>query len=1273
MHLSNWQGFSFGKLSTPVDMGAVTGAAEKAPLAKTKSESETPLANINGLPPTKEPSTPEQSSADSTEIQTDDDETQNPRNDLSMSIGELKKTQTDEGPHPETQNTQSDDGPNTEQLSTESTVIQTDDNETQDTRMDDDPNHRTQNTPIGLGYLSAQANPDAEEPPVVAGVIAGKPAWILLDSGCSTYILDTEFMASAGVSCRTTPPIPVELAVRNASQTHLRTKTDELSMSIGELQIKKAFYPLPLPRYDAIVGMPFIKEFDVSFPTGKPVAKIGKTEIPLVVEEDDKPCQISLITRSRLKAMVRRNECEEIYIASTRILEDEKPQSTEMPDWIRDEFGNVFLEGLPPGMPPERRVQHQITLHDPHLPPPFRSIFRLSQAELQEMRKQLQTLLRDGKISPSVSPYGAPVLFTKKKGGGLRMCIDYRALNSQTIKNRYALPRIDDLVDQLHGAKIFTKIDLTSGYWQIAIAPEDRHKTAFRTRYGHYEFNVMPFGLTNAPASFQSLMNDIFRDMLDECVVIYLDDILIYSKTVEEHKEHVRRVLKRLQEHQLFAKASKCSFFVDTIEYLGFIVGPDGVKPNPDLISALERFPRPHTLKELQSFLGLANYYRKFVDSFSKIAAPLTNAMQNTSNSRPVIWNPGMEEAFEHLKVALATAPCLHLPDPEGEFEVTTDASENASAVGAVLTQNGHPVAFESRKLDKHQVNYPVHDKEMYAIMYALEKWRPFLLGNHFKVFTDHRSLVHFKSQPNLNQRQLRWMEKAADYDCEILYKPGKENVVADALSRITINALSPAPNKSITSAIIKAYRREPFKSLITGVERKDGTSTRYTIKEKLLYYRTDEYEHWRLCLPDIPYRQQVIHDNHDLAIAGHPGFVQTYSKIARLYYWPNMSQDIRKHTRECDACQRTKASTRPPAGELQPLPIPERPWKSIGMDFVGPLPKSKDGKDMVLVVVDRFTKMAHFVPTTCEVTSKKVAELFLQNVFRYHGLPESIVSDRDPRFTAKFWQALNEALGIKLLMSTAAHPQTDGQAEATVKIIQKLIRPFTFQEQDWEILLPSLEFAYNDTQQSSTGQTPFYLNYGHHPVGTYRHADTRNPHAEDHVQYLLRLQEAARDAIHDAQSVQQKYANKHRRPSPEIKEGDWVLLKRRKEEKRKLAPIADGPFKVIKVGTNNVTLKFPKNSHASPTVNISRVQIYFGPRPELITAPPKDDSEHDYPVDRVMGHKRVDGEDYYYIHWKGYPAEDDSWEPKTNLSPQTLKKWEDSAKTRRNTQNPQL
>ena len=889
--------------------------------------------------------------------------------------------------------------------------------------------------------------------------------------------------------------------------------------------------------------------------------------------------------------------------------------------------------------------------------------------ELQELRKQLDDLLRDGKISLSTSPYGAPVLFVKKKDSSLRMCIDYRALNSQTVKNRYALPRIDELLDQLFGAKRFSKIDLTSGYWQIAIAAADRYKTAFRTRYGHYEFNVMPFGLTNAPATFQSLMNDIFRDMLDVCVIVYLDDILVFSKNDADHEKHVRQVLQRLRENKLYARPSKCTFFTDTIEYLGHVIGPNGIKPNPSLVKAIVTFPQPRTLKELQSFLGLANYYRKFIENYSRIAAPLTDALQKMSISRPVEFTERMAQAFKDLKQALINKPCLQLPDPDGEYEVTTDASEDEATVGAVLTQNGHPIAYESKKLNPHQKNYPVHDKEMCAIMHALDRWRPFLLGRHFKVYTDHRSLVYFKTQPNLSQRQLRWMERAADYDCEILYKPGKENVVADALSRIHINVLSSLPDSATRNAIIKAYQQEPFGSLIKEVGERKGTHTRYTIENKLLYYRADETEPWRLCLPDTEFRKTVIHENHDLPIAGHPGFIQTYSKIARAYYWPGMHKDIRKHTRECDACQRTKASTQPPIGELQPMPIPSRPWQSIGMDFLMPIPESKNKRNAILVVVDRLTKMAHFIPTTDKVTAKETAELFLHNVFRYHGLPDNIVSDRDPRFTSHFWESLHKILGIKLLLSTAEHPQTDGQSEATVKIIQKLIRPFAFQEQDWETLLPSLEFAYNDTQQSTTRQTPFYLNYGHHPRGTYWHADTKNPHAEDHIQYLIRLQEVARDAINDAQAVQTRYANKHRTEAPTMKPGDWVLLRRKKADKTKLAPIADGPFQILKVGTNNVELKLLKNSTAHPTVNISRVQLYFGPRSEIFTEPPKNDAEHDYPVDRVMGYKVIDGIDHYYIHWKGYPAEDDSWEPVTNLTPETLKMWENSKKTQQTTQ----
>ena len=1140
---------------------------------------------------------------------------------------------------------------------------------------------------FGLGLHDRLEVPEADKLLEVIGQIEGRTARILLDTGCSTYVLSSKFAERNGIPGIPMRSRPVDLAVSSA-RVCLTHKTRPLKLKIGNTVITKSLYLLPVPQFDAIVGMPFFKENEIDLAgleTGIIEingSKILMTEGDMDMDMEESPESveiptIGMISRKTLKKELRHDQIEELYLATIREANDDTEISTsatpaqnigDAPDWIQKEYRTVLREELPPHMPPTRSVDHQIPLK-PDMPPPFKGIFRLSQLELQELKRQLDQLLKDGKIRPSTSPYGAPVLFVKKKDGKLRMCIDYRALNSQTIQNRYALPRIDELFDRLHGAKVFSKLDLTSGYYQIAINPKDRYKTAFRTRYGHYEFNVMPFGLTNAPATFQTLMNDIFRDLLDVCVIVYLDDILVYSKNKEEHEQHLRQVLQRLKEHQLYAKLSKCTFFASSIEYLGHIADGDGLRPNPRLVQALMDFPQPKTLKELQSFLGLANYYRKFIGRFSNIALPLTDATRNNtrSNLRPIEWTQPMQAAFDELKKALTSAPCLALPDPDGEFEVTTDASEDAKAVGAVLTQNGHPVAFESKKLNSHQLNYSVHDKEMCAIMHALERWRPFLLGRHFKVYTDHRSLVHFKTQSNLNQRQLRWQEKAADYDMEILYKPGKENVVADALSRIRINLLCPLPTRSLRAQVIKGYKNSPLGKLIKEVEKREEPTKRYTIENGLLYYRTDEFGPWRLCLPDIPYRKTVIHDNHDLAIAGHPGYIKTYSRIARAYYWPNMGKDIRKHVQECDACQRTKPSNHPPIGRLHPLPIPGRPWESIGMDYLGPVPKSISGKDMILIAIDRLTKMARFIPTTSSVTSKETADLFLREVFRHHGLPSNIVSDRDPRFTAKFWKALQEALGVELLMSTAEHPQTDGQSEAAVKVIQKLLRPFVFQGQDWEELLPSLEFAYNDTTQSSTSQTPFYLNYGHHPTGVTRHEPVDNPHAEDQVQYLLRLQEAARDAINDAQQVQRRNADKRRMAAGLIKEGDWVLLRRKESEKRKFAPLADGPFQVTKVRTNAVTLRFPSNSRAHPTVNISRVQLYFGPRPKLVTAPPDDDAGHEYEVDRVMGYRKHNGKEEYYIHWKGYPAEDDTWEPKKNLSEATLRAWERQSQERIN------
>ena len=661
----------------------------------------------------------------------------------------LAASQTAEAPeslrYPESRRSTSEDSVTQEE--TELSEKRTEPATNDDTTMDVDNDEGTSDMDMRLGYFGLGLHdqmeiPEADKLLEIIGQIEGRPAKILLDTGCSTYVLSSSFAKRNGIQEIQMRPRPIDLAVSNA-RAQLTHKTASLELRIGKTMITKSLYLLPVPQFDAIVGMPFFRQNEIDL-AGLEFGNIevNGSKVPISkgdMDMDESPGNtetIGMISRKRLKKKLKRDEIEELYLATIREANNDTgisisastiQQFDEIPDWIRKDYGTVLREELPPQMPLERSVDHEIPLK-PDMPPPFKGIFRLSQLELRELKQQLDQLLRDGKIKPSTSPYGAPVLFAKKKNGKLRMCIDYRALNSQTIQNRYALPRIDELFDRLHGAKVFSKLDLTSGYYQIAIKPKDRYKTAFRTRYDHYEFNVMPFGLTNASATFQTLMNDIFRDLLDVCVIVYLDDILVYSKNKEEHEQHLRQVLQRLKDNQLYARLSKCTFFTNSIEYLGHIVDGDGLRPNPQLVQALMDFPQPRTLKELQSFLGLANYYRKFIANFSHIALPLTDATRNNSQSnlRPIEWTQSMQTAFDALKKALTSAPCLALPDPDGEFEVTTDASEDAKAVGAVLMQNGHPVAYESTKLNSHQLNYSVHDKEMCAIMHALERWRPF-------------------------------------------------------------------------------------------------------------------------------------------------------------------------------------------------------------------------------------------------------------------------------------------------------------------------------------------------------------------------------------------------------------------------------------------------------------------------------------------------------------------------------------------------------------------
>jgi len=484
-----------------------------------------------------------------------------------------------------------------------------------------------------------------------------------------------------------------------------------------------------------------------------------------------------LLSATQVARLCRQGESPRMFSIIVRATPgDENPSISPGIKSLLEEFRGVTEPRTT--LPPHRNVAHTIPLEPGHKPP-FRPIYRLSPVELDEVEKQVTELLKHGLIEPSSSPFGAPVLFVTKKDGSLRMCIDYRGLNKITIKNKYPLPRTDQLLDSLSGAKVFSSLDLQSGYHQIRIPDEDVPKTAFRTPFGHYQFKVLSFGLTNAPATFQATMNDVFRPFLNKFVVVYIDDILVFSKTHEEHLHHLRLVFQVLQDNDFRIKPSKCEFERPEVKFLGHIVGQEGVKVDTDKTAVVERWPTPTNVRAVRSFLGLAQYFRKFIEHFSRIAAPLTNL---TKKDTPFRWDHKCQEAFDTLKRALTQAPVLALPDFSKQFEVICDAS--VEGIGAVLVQEGRPLAYESRKLQPAEVRYPTGEQELLAVVHALKVWRCYLEGPKFIVVTDHNPLVHLNTQPNLSRRQARWMEYLQRFTFEWLYKPGKDNNAADALSR---------------------------------------------------------------------------------------------------------------------------------------------------------------------------------------------------------------------------------------------------------------------------------------------------------------------------------------------------------------------------------------------------------------------------------------------------------------------------------------------------------
>ncbi|GJU45470.1 putative reverse transcriptase domain-containing protein [Tanacetum coccineum] len=756
-----------------------------------------------------------------------------------------------------------------------------------------------------------------------------------------------------------------------------------------------------------------------------------------------------------------------VFLAHVTIKEtgdkSKKKQLQDVP--IVKNFPEVFPEDLP-GLPHTRQVEFHIYLV-PGAAPVARAPYRLAPSEMKELADQLQELSDKGFIRPSSSPWGAPVLFVKKKDGSLRMCIDYRELNKLTVKNRYPLPRIDDLFDQLQGSSVYSKIDLRSGYHQLRVREEDISKTAFRTRYGHYEFQVMPFGLTNAPAVFMDLMNRVCKPYLDKFVIVFIDDILIYSKNKQEHEEHLKIILELLKKEELYAKFSKCEFWIPKVQFLGHVIDNKGIHVDPAKIESVKDWASPKTPTEIRQFLGLAGYYRRFIEGFSKITKPMTKLTQKKVKFE---WGDKQEAAFQLLKQKLCSAPILALPEGSEDFIVYCDAS--IKGLGAVLMQREKVISYASRQLKIHEKNYTTHDLELGAVVFALKIWRHYLYGTKCTVFTDHKSLQHILNQKELNMRQRRWLELLSDYDCDIRYHLGKANVVADALSR----------KEREPPLRTEARKPKNIKSEDVGGMLIENAKFPEAIRTEKLEPRTDGTLclNGRSWLPCYGYLRKVImHESHKSKYSIHPGFEKMYQDVKKLYWWPNMKADIATYVSKCLTYAKVKAEHQRQSSLLVQPEIPQWKWDNIMMDFVTKLPKSSQGYDTIWVIVYLLTKSAIFIPMRETDPLEKLARMYLKEVVTRHEIPVSIICDRDPRFASNFLRSLQKALGTSLDISTVYHPQTDGQSERTIQTLEDMLRACVIDfGNGWVKHLPLIKFSYNNSYHASIKSAPFEALY---------------------------------------------------------------------------------------------------------------------------------------------------------------------------------------------------
>jgi hypothetical protein len=1198
-------------------------------------------------------------------------------------------------------------------------------------------------------------------PFVVASQIDGVcHANTLADTGCSTYgIISNSFVQKHQIERIPIPPRPIR--GYDGPSGHIK-EVAKLSLDIGgNYQPCVFLYVVPkIDGHDMILGTPWMKhqqvilEPDRSKITFRKTGISVKSELNLAKMSDIQevlpiPAEaFGLWQRQRKKKKGGRIQ---IFAASLRDIEHAlRPETytdpkTKLPQHYHD-YLDVFDRKAADTLPPHREgVDHKIELIEKDekgrkAEAPWGPLYGMSREELLVLRRKLNDYLDKGFIRVSNSPASAPVLFVRKANGSLRFCCDYRALNKISKKDRYPLPLIQETLDRISKARWFTKLDVISAFHRIRIAEGDEWLTAFRTRFGLYEWLVMPFGLANAPSTFQRYVNWTLRDFLDDFCSAYVDDILVFSSgSLRQHREHVKKVLQRLRDAGLQIDIDKCEFEVQSTKYLGFIIeAGKGIRMDPEKVKALLEWETPKTVKGVRSFLGFANFYRRFIRGFSEITSPLTDLTKGFPQ-KIFQWTKQADDAFWKLKKLFITAPILMQFDPERETVLEADSS--GWATGGVLSQYDEdgllrPCAYFSKKNSPAECNYKIYDKELLAIIRCLEEWESELISvRQFKIITDHQNLKYFTSLRRLSERQMRWAHVLSRFNFTISYRPGSLCGRPDALSRreqdipkdagderlryremqllhpevfedaepgqgiqLLHTEVSEAAEHGVINAIYACPVEvtTPLQDLWSTAESRDviikelkqhvrDKATRFparlqmkvSISECELNDQDSLLFRGRRWVPNSEeLRTRMIQETHDSIMTGHPGHNALYAILARQFFWPQMASDVRQFCRNCDKCGANRVWRERRQGVLKPLPIPERKWREISMDFVVGLPLSLGCKHM-LVIVDRLGKGVIIEPVE-KLDPEYMARRFIKVFYAYHGLPSAIVSDRGTQFVNEFWERLCGLLKIKRRLSTAWHPETDGSTERMNETIESYLRYFVnYTQDDWAFLCPVAMLALNNRDAASTGISPFFLDHGYcvEPLDLEEELHVKNPktpaqRAEAIVAKLKGALELAHSAMAASQQTQEEYANRRREPAVDYQVGDkvWLDLRNiRTDRPCKKLDVRHAKYTVLeKVGSHAYKLDTPPGIHpvfhtsllrpASNDPLPSQTTLDWQPSSVLV------DGEEEFFVEEILNERKQRwGRGFrhqYLVKWKGYQRPE--WTAARNLEDTiALDEWE--------------